>query len=49
MLDGELEEVVAGEVVEEDVNGGSLRMPLTAICCASVLLNRVLVQSLASS
>lgn len=49
VLDGELEEVVAGEVVEEDVNGGSLRMPLTAICCASVLLNRVLVQSLASS
>ena len=49
MLDGELEVAVV-EVVEEDaVNGGPLRMPLAAICRASVLLNMALVQSLASS
>ena len=49
VLDGELEEVAVGEVVEEDVNGTPLRMPLVAICWASVLLNCILVQSLASS
>jgi hypothetical protein len=48
---GELEEVGVGEleeVVEEDPNGSPMRLPLAAICCASVLLKRSLVQSLAS-
>ena len=41
---GELE-----EVVEEDPNGGPMSLPLVAICCASVILNCILVHSLASS
>ena len=49
---GEPEEGDVGEpeeVVEEDPNGGPIRLPLAAICCASVILNCILVQSLASS
>ena len=49
VLDGELEGLAVVEVVEEDPNGGPMSSPLTAIFCASVLLNCVLVQSLASS
>ena len=43
VLDGEVV-----EVVEEDPNGDPMSVPLAAICCASVSLNRELVQSLAS-
>ena len=49
MLDGELEEVVVVEVVEEDDDSALiLRMPLAAICRASVVLNCILLQSLGS-
>ena len=49
---GELEEGAVGEleeVVEEDPNGSPMSLPLAAICCASVILNCILVQSLAPS
>ena len=49
VLNVELSEVAVGEVVEEDVNGSPMRLPLAAICCASVLLNCMLVQRLGSS
>ena len=51
VLDEEPEELAVEEleeVVEEDPNGSPMSLPLAAICCASVSLNRELVQSLAS-
>ena len=50
VLDEESEEVAVGEFEEvvEDPNGSPMSLPLPAICCASVSLNRELVQSLAS-
>ena len=49
VLDGEPEGLAVVEVVEEDPNGGPMSSPLTAIFCASVLLNFLLVQILGSS
>jgi hypothetical protein len=48
LLDEVIEGVVVWEVVVEP-NGAPISLPLVAICCASVLLNCPLVQSLASS
>ena len=49
VLVGEPKGLEVVEVVEEDPNGGPMSSPLTAIFSASVLLNCILVQSLASS